>query len=288
MKFARKIAWLVVLVSGVAVAQNRDWQQNYVVALTQFEKGNFEAAALALEESISRNPQPETGGIDYLPYIYLAVSRFELGQNNAARDALVMSHVKAKASTTESGQILIESYGAQIMNAPLTAPVTASIIAAPINEKPLPVADPKPLEQDFQVVSLSENEVDTIRQQVLKDCEFCTDVSENKMPWYFHYKMGVDLMAAGDVERALESFKIGVSLRTQSSRDSRTYGMWYIDYLPYYQIAMAYAKLGNWKNAQTAISVSDRLGEFSPRDRDYEEFTELQVLIANHAQDNES
>lgn len=302
MKVIRRITCLMLISSSAAIAQDRDWQQDYVTALSQFEQGNYEAAALALEDSISGNPQPETGGLDYLPYIYLAISRFELGQISAARDALVMSHVKAKAPTTEKGLVLINRYGKQIMQAPLNAPVLAEsseIQQAPDSKslpqaeplpqaKPVIQAEPEPLAEEVQLVSLSDREVETIRQQTVERCEFCAEDTDIKMPWYFHYNLGVDLMAAGDVERALESFKKSVSMRSESRRESRTYGMWYIDYLPYYQIALAYSKLGNWKNAQTAIQVSNRVGEFSPLDQDYEQFTALQSLIANNTQDSES
>ena len=147
MNVVQRIVCLMLLASSAAIAQDRDWQQDYITALSQFEQGNYEAAAQAFEDSISGNPQPETGGLDYLPYIYLAVSRFELGQNSAARDALVMSHVKGRATVTKKGQAMINRYGEQIMQAPLDTPVlveTNEIQPVP-DSKSLPQPESAPL-----------------------------------------------------------------------------------------------------------------------------------------------
>jgi hypothetical protein len=298
----------VALFASTAHAGEIGWQDDYIKALVNFENRDFVIAADALESAIAQNPQPQTGGIDYLPYIHLAVARFELGENVAARNALVQSHVMGTAPLTNTGLAMMDLYAERIMIASLEQP------GPPPDNSPskLAIAEEQPVVQvetavqtqashpevevvpvttnelamESQSSGLTENEVQSIRDKVLTDCETCSDGGDQWLPWYFHYQMGVDLMAAGDDRRALNAFITGAKLREESSRDSRMYGMWYVDYLPYYQIARVHTRLGNWENARDAIRVSDSLGEFSPLDQGYEEYTTLQNLIASHVDES--
>jgi hypothetical protein len=113
-------------------------------------------------------------------------------------------------------------------------------------------------------------------------------MAENKLPWYFYYEFGVELLKSGDPQRAVEAFVLGANVREDPSRNKRMYGMWYIDYLPYYQLALAHSKLGNWESARDAIETSENFGEFSPDDSDYESFTSLNQLIQSNLQQGDS
>jgi hypothetical protein len=54
--------------------------------------------------------------------------------------------------------------------------------------------------------------------------------------------------------------------------------MWFMDYLPYLQIARAHTRLGNRECALDALRLSQELGEVSPDDRDV---AELEGLLAD-------
>jgi hypothetical protein len=95
-------------------------------------------------------------------------------------------------------------------------------------------------------------------------------------------------LEAGDSQRAIEAFVLGANISEDPSRDKRMYGMWFIDYLPYYQIALAHSKLGDWESARNAIRTSKNFGEFSPSDPDYEAFTSLEQLIEQNVKSNDS
>jgi len=238
----------------------------YFAGVEFFEQEQFEAASLAFQAALELAPEPTIVGEEYLPFIYLGAAQYELGRNRQARDALVQSQVFGVAPATDTGKKLIDRYAASIMSAPLDE---ASVEPAPL---PDPFAD--------QSHSLSQYEVDLIRAQVLKRCALSGKLDQNKLPWYFHYEFGLELMDAGDSRRALESFVLGANVRENPQRGKRMYGMWFIDYIPYYRIAFAHAKLGQWESARDALVTSRNFGEFSPTDPDYEKFSGLELIIS--------
>jgi len=128
-------------------------------------------------------------------------------------------------------------------------------------------------------LTLPDSEVETIRNQVLRRCALTQNTAQSQLPWYFHYEFGLELLNQGDPQRALDALIVAANLREDSKRNSRMYGMWFTNYLPYYQIALAHTKLGNWRCAMDALRVSTKNSEFLPRDRGYEEFTDLEKMI---------
>ena len=251
-------------------------QVAYLSGLEFFEQGKYQEASDSFFESITLDPEPDAELAEYIPYLFLAVSRYEAGHTREARDALIQSQVYGVAAETETGKGLLNLYAAQIMSAPLDGP---ELVMQP-QSSPVASAD--------RSYSISENEAQIIRAQVLRRCALSSKVADNKLPWYFHYEYGRNLMEAGDSERAIEAFTMGANLKEDPRRDKRMYGMWYVDYLPYYQIALAPSKLGEWESAQHAIQTSENFGEFSPSDPDYEAFTSLEQLIEKNLKNNDS
>jgi len=266
--------WLV-SASGVAHAEDATpCEVAYLSGIEQFTQGNPAAAADSFFSAIRLAPSPETEPAEYIPYLYLAVAQYENGHFQQARDALIQSQVYGVAARTETGRLLLERYAAKIMTANVEEGDYAFV------PQSSPVAS--------NTYSLSDNEVELIRAQVLNRCAIDSKLSKNKLPWYFYYEFGMDLMKAGDAKRAIEAFQLGANLREDPSRNKRMYGMWYIDYLPYYQIALAHSKLGEWQQAHEAILTSENFGEFSPNDPDYASFSELDRLIKSNLKNNDS
>jgi len=242
-------------------------QLAYQTGVAHFEQGDLEAATASFIKAIRMAPEPQAGNVEYLPYIYLSASRFRLGQIREARDALVQSQVYGVAAKTQAGQLLLDRYAAAIMSAPLD---DEQYVSEPQSS---PVTDESFL--------LDDDQVELIRAKVLRRCAVSSKVAQNKLPWYFHYEFGVDLLKAGDAKRAVDAFILGANVEQDPHRGKRMYGMWFIDYLPYYQIALARSKLGEWESARAAMLTSKNLGEFTPSDPDYESFSKLDQLIIN-------
>ncbi len=127
---------------------------------------------------------------------------------------------------------------------------------------------------------LSDQQLSELRRDVLRRCALSSKIDRNKLPWYFHYEFGVALLNAGDARRSLEALQMGANLRQEPMRDKRMYGMWFIDYLPYFQIARAHSVLGEWEKASAAIRLSDEMEHISPRDYDFGTYQAVRNRIA--------
>jgi hypothetical protein len=146
--------------------------------------------------------------------------------------------------------------------------------AGAVCAEPNPVVDPA-----LQAPELSDQEVAEIRDRVLQRCGLSSKLSENKLPWYFHYEFGVELINRGAAEWAVEPLQMTANLKSEPRRSTRMYGMWFVNYLPYYQISLAWSELHEWDRAWDAIRMSEEMLEFSPGDFEYEKFASLKELI---------
>lgn len=219
----------------------------YRAGVELFHDGKYRDAAASFERAISLAPQADADS-DYMPYLYLAASHFQLGNACTARLAFSQAQTVGEAEKSDYGQTLIEHYERY-----MASPASAADGLEP---------------------------VDYARDRVLQRCRLSEDVASNPYPWYFHYLLGLEYDAAGDVEEALNAFLLGANLLQVPERRKRVYGMHFVDYLPYFQIARAHARLGEWTRARDALNLSRALGEFSPGDPDFERFTALDSQVA--------
>jgi tetratricopeptide (TPR) repeat protein len=241
----------------------------YAEAIVWFEAGKFDIAADLFSEAILLSPEPGSAPNSYTPYIYLAASQYELGNPRGARDALIQSLEYGLSAQSTAGRQLIGKYAVAIMSAQQVKQAsTPELLSSPVAG---------------QNRTLSNMNAEVVRARVLKRCALSTKIEENKLPWYFHYLLGLEFSGEGDNSRALESFQLGANIREESMRNKRLYGMWFLDYLPYYQIALTNARLGNWKHANNALYVSLYEGEFVPGEAGWIDFTKLENQIRQHS-----
>lgn len=109
-------------------------------------------------------------------------------------------------------------------------------------------------------VTLSPEAADLLRRQVLVQCGLPAD-QQDGLPWYFHFEYGRRLNNAGDARRAVSELSRSIESNPQPAPGKRMYGVWYVDYLPYFQLAQAHARLGNWPCAANALTLSQRYDE---------------------------
>ncbi len=125
--------------------------------------------------------------------------------------------------------------------------------------------------------SLSGDASDALRRRILVQCGL--DEGRDALPWYFHFEYGRALLQAGDARRAVPELARAVDLNPEPRADKRLYGMWFTDYLPYFQLADAHARLGNWPCADEAMRASHARGEVAMGRLDAERVRELQERI---------
>lgn len=124
-------------------------------------------------------------------------------------------------------------------------------------------------------VVLSDEEASAVERGVLRRCGLDESTDRATAPWYYHYELGLEMAERGDPQRAVDALVSAVERRDDPERSTRIYGMWFIDYLPYFQIARLHATLGNLDCARDALRLSKQKGEWTPNDDEYDD---LQVL----------
>ena len=107
--------------------------------------------------------------------------------------------------------------------------------------------------------ALAPDAFEALRRKVLAQCGL--DAGADRLPWYFHFEFGRALLEAGDARRAVVQLARSVDLNPVPRADKRLYGMWFTDYLPYFQLADAHSRLGNWPCAAHALELSRAANE---------------------------
>jgi tetratricopeptide (TPR) repeat protein len=218
------------------------------------ESGNPSQARGELERALAAAPQEAP---DYLPHLYLAIACHMTGDTAAAKRHLSAAESSGAAEGSETGRQLLGAFRLLLGQKPERASFRR---------------------YDRKAPRLAETEVGRIRREVLSRCRLPADAKASDAPWYFHYELGLSLAEHGDPQRALDALIDSVDRRPEPQRKARLYGMWFLDYLPYLQIARAHAKLGNRECALDALRLSQDLGETSPEDRDA---LEVKALLAD-------
>jgi tetratricopeptide (TPR) repeat protein len=78
--------------------------------------------------------------------------------------------------------------------------------------------------------------------------------------WYDYYQDAEDLIAKGRCKEAIESLQQAVKLKPNSGLNEQKYGNWFVEYLPYYQMATCQLRLGNLEQAQDLLRQEEAHG----------------------------
>jgi len=116
--------------------------------------------------------------------------------------------------------------------------------------------------------ALSDERVREIAVETLGDCGLPAHTTHAAAPWYFHYELGLRLAEAGDPQRAVDALLEAAERRPLPEVRVRMYGMWFIDYRPYLEIAACHVALGNWECAFSALELSRATGELDAASAD--------------------
>lgn len=244
------------------------WYEHYDRGLRLIEQGQGAAARDELKAALAERPtehlQVATAQqeyIDYLPQLYLAIADQMAGDVDAAREHLARAEDSGVAAKSEVGRPLLVAYELLLRGD------TTGRFSKPAYE----VYSPKP-------PVLTDAEFKRLRKDVLTKCNVAPDTS--KAPWYARYELALELERKGDYSRALGELIDAVALRPNPQQRARMYGMWLIDYYPYFHIARSHVRLENWQCAKNAIDISQRLGEIPPASPEFHELMAMQAETA--------
>lgn len=253
-----------VLLFAASSASAATWYEHYEKGVRLVAEGNAAQAKAALEAAVAARgeeglqvPTRPQQYIDYLPHLYLAIVNQMSGDVDSARKELALAETSGMAAKSEVGRPLLVAY--QLL---LRGDATSSRPRYAVYEQQTPV--------------LSEEEFHMLRSDVLTKCDLPLDTKLSDAPWYANYELGLALERKGDYPRALTHFIDAVAHRPNPQKQARMYGMWLIDYYPYFHIARSHVRLENWQCAKNALEISQRLNEIPATAPELTELLSLQ------------
>lgn len=262
------ILMMVLAALGLSAQETTPWFEHYERGLDFIADGKgkearaeLEAAQALLSEPGLQLPTKLSRYIDYLPNLYLAIACHMSGDKDAAKLYLRKAEVAGVAAKSDAGAALLVAY--QML----------------INE-----ATPLPRYEMFDPSKelLSEDEFEKLKSQVLRASDVGPEMKLADAPWYVHYELALELEKKGDHARAIASFVDALHRKPNPQRHVRTYGMWLMDYYPYFHIAKNQAALENWTAAADAITISERLREIPYEAPEYNELERLRFRVARY------
>lgn len=253
---------LFLLAAPAAFAAN--WYDHYEKGVRLIEQGDAAAAKVSLEAALAARaeeglqvPSGPQQYLDYLPHLYLAIASQMTGDVEAARKELALAETSGMAAKSEVGRPLLVAY--QLLLRGNSTRFTSFEAKPPL---------------------LTEEEFTLLRNDVLSKCDLPLDTNLREAPWYANYELGLALERKGDYPRALTHFIEAVAHRPNPQKQARMYGMWLIDYYPYFHIARSHVRLENWQCAKNALDISQRLGEVPNGTAELAELLSLEKLTA--------
>jgi tetratricopeptide (TPR) repeat protein len=263
---------VVLLAYAPAETASPAWFERYELALRLLEDGKAGEAGAELRAALALRPQEglqiptrPMQYIDYLPHLHLAITAQMLGEVETARRHLQAAERSGVAEKSEVGRALLIAYQ-QLLRGELSQQYQRPRFAV-FPQRP---------------TVLTDEEFDSLRGEVLARCAIPPTSKLAQVPWYAHYELGLEVARRGDPQRALNLFLDAVGRRPNPQRRARMYGMWLIDYYPYFNIARSHMKLGNWECARDALEVSGKLREIPPAAPEYGEFLGMQREAEKH------
>ena len=104
--------------------------------------------------------------------------------------------------------------------------------------------------------------------------------SQQYIDYLPHLYLAIADQNTGDLAKARA--QLGVAAlseaggRRPNQKQARMYGMWLIDYYPYFHIARSHVRLQNWDCAKNALEISSRLGEIPNGTPEMAEYLSMQ------------
>jgi hypothetical protein len=246
--------------------QPKTWFEHYQAGVRLIEQGqgadarsHLEAALAGREKEALQVPTLPQQYVDYIPHLYLAIAHQMSGDVDAARRELALAESSGVAMKSEVGRPLLVAY--------------QLLLRGDTNVRSV---RPKYAEYKASPPLLSEEEFNLLRRDVLMKCDLPLDTKLSEAPWYANYELGLQLERKGDYPRALTHFIDAVAHRPNPQRQARMYGMWLIDYYPYFHIARSHVRLENWQCAKNALEISARLEEIPRGAPELSEYLSLQ------------
>ena len=258
------ILLLALMLRAAEPASEATWYEHYEHGVSLIERGKSSEAVTELKAALSQRPQEglqvsvrEGRYLDYLPHLYLAIASQMNGDVEDARKHLAAAEKSGVAGRSAIGKPLLLAYQLLLRKEESLTRPTFSVVGE-------------------RAGTLSDEEFDQLIRDILAESMMQPTAKLSDAPWYVHYELALALERRGDHARALRAFLDAAAKKPDSQRKVRTYGMWLVDYVPYFHIAKMHAALENWRAAADALEISQRLKEITPDSYDHYDYEQLQ------------
>lgn len=234
----------------------------YEKALALMSEAKFYTAVSLLQKALVEWP-PIPGDqaqatADYLPYFQLAVCYLELGQIDTARAFYQLEQRRGLIYKVKDIRARVESLEKQLSQ--IGSLETSS--QEPGKDAYKPSSEPIPTPPKYA-------------GSPMKDCEVEPAKDPYDLPWYFHYALAKELLTREQPLPALKSLVLALAKNPTPHPKSRTYGMWFLEYRPYYYMTHAFLNLKRKDCALQAAKQSLHYQEVPPGDPDQKQWIKL-------------
>jgi tetratricopeptide (TPR) repeat protein len=94
--------------------------------------------------------------------------------------------------------------------------------------------------------------------------------------WYEYYLTARDkLIPAKDCTRAVEALDQAVKIKSDSALNEQTYGLYFVDYLPYFYKGKCHFALGDYNTAMRMFNIEEKAGKIQQREELWKEMRRL-------------
>ena len=270
----KRLSLFLFLAASVALAQSPTWRSNYEKALQFIAQGKYQDGVDYLRMAAADKPISEVlsegkDRMEYLPYLQLGICYSHLGKARLASEFLDLEDSLPAIKQSASGQKLLKEYRS-LTETPASGHVEA--------EKNI---------RDYKSKGflLPDSEVVQMKEEIRLRCRL-PKADEHSYPWYYHYELGIAMKGKDDWQRALDSFISALDDRDRPQKFSRIYGMWFIDYYPYYYIGLAHYHLGNWKCADASFLLSQMMEDIPKDSVEFRNLLEFKADTEKHILDS--
>lgn len=264
----KRLTVILCLLATLVFADSDPWRMNYEKGLQLIAQGNYDGAVeylkmAAADRPISEIIQDGKERFEYLPYLQLGICYVNLKRPELATEYFELENSLRPIELSTGGKELMKQYQEKIKS-----PRNPNLVSA----------DHSIRDYQKRPYLLSNLQLDTMKEEIRTRCSL-PKASDESYPWYFHYELGKELENKGDWQRALESFIQALDHRDRPRKSSRIYGMWFVDYYPYYNIGLAHYRLQNWKCADNAFQLSQIYEDIPPDSSESGKLQEMRTEV---------
>ncbi len=266
------------------------WYVSYEKAITAQEEGDWKGSVRFLKDALAMKDgeklKARTYGlrfINYLPYYHLGLAYYHTNEAQRALENFDISLRQGEIAgdPDEYGQLesLRKELGGVAAGEPAPGREPAAVTPAPgqktAAKTPAPDRKTGAIAPSVAAPRAVAGTPVPARTAGPEAREPVSRESAGGVPWYVNYETGLAYIESGDWLKAIENLKLALAAKGIPSRYARTYGMWFVTYIPYYYLGLAYFNQGLWQFAVSYFETAERLGEVKDLESESANLTSL-------------